>query len=111
MPRRFLPLFLCGAALIAPSTASAQGGTLHAARARAAHTLHKALAVTHGRGVKTGRELTPLLKDLAVRMKNLRGAQRREPADLLERPPLGQTSPTESGYTVPEHNPPYCTAH
>src|SRR3954453_20360490 len=111
MPRRLLPLIVTGAALIAPAPASADGGSLHAARARAAHTLHKAIAVSHGRGVKTGFELTPLLKELDVRMKYLTGTQRREAPRLLQRPPLGQASPTESGYTVPEHNPPYCTAH
>src|SRR3954468_25036839 len=111
MPRRLLPLIVTGAALIAPAPASADGGSLHAARARAAHTLHRAIAVSHGRGVKTGFELTPLLKELDVRMKYLTGTQRREATRLLQRPPLGQASPTESGYTVPEHNPPYCTAH
>src|SRR5207244_9813345 len=75
------------------------------------HTLHSALAVTHGRGVKTGRELTPLLKDLAMRMKYLTGTRRREAVGLLERPTLGQTSPGENGYAVAEHNPPYCTIH
>src|SRR6266576_3098042 len=111
MLRRSLPLILSGAALIAPPSASAHGERLHAARARAAHTLHRAMAVVHGRGVKTGRELTPLLKDLDVRMRYLAGTQRREAVQLLTRPTLGQTSTGENGYTVGEHDPPYCSAH
>jgi hypothetical protein len=111
MPRRFLPLILTGAALIAPASASAHGGSLHAARARAAQTLHKAMAVAHGHGVKTGHELTPLLKDLAVRLKYLTGTQKREATRMLLRPTLGQANAGETGYTVPEHDPPYCTLH
>jgi hypothetical protein len=111
MLRRSLPLILTGAALIAAAPASAHGGGLTAARARAAHTLHKAIAVAHGRGVATGRELTPLLKDLDVRMKYLAGTQRREAVHMLERPTLGQTSPGENGYAVPEHNPAFCSIH
>jgi hypothetical protein len=111
MLRRSLPLIVCGAALIVPASAGASGGGLTAARARAAHTLHKAVAVAHGRGVKTGRELTPLLKDLDVRMKYLTGAQKREATGLLLRPTLGQTNSGEAGYSVAEHDPPYCTAH
>jgi hypothetical protein len=111
MLRRSLPLILSGAALIAPASASASGGGLHAARAQAAQTLHKAQAVVHGRGVKTGHELTPLLKALAVRAKYLRGAERREAARLLARPTLGQANAGETGYTVPEHDPPFCSAH
>src|SRR5947208_1589602 len=100
MPRRFLPLILTGAALIAPSTASAAGGSVRAARATAAATLHKAQAIRHGRGVKTGFELTPLLKELSVRMKYLTGTQRREAVAMLQRPTIGPSQ--IFGYSAPD---------
>ena len=111
MLRRLLPLTLSCAALIAPAAASAHGGSLRAARAKAAETLHKAQAIRHGRGVKTGFELTPLLKELDVRMKYLTGTQRREAVAMLQRPTIGQTGIGENGYTVAEHDPPYCSEH
>src|SRR3954452_2099687 len=111
MPRRLLPLIVTGAALIAPAPARSARGSFHAAPSGPDHTLHRAIAVSHGRGVKTGFELTPLLKELDVRMKYLTGTQRREATRLLARPTLGQANTGENGYTVPEHDPPYCTLH
>jgi hypothetical protein len=108
--RRTACLVFACAALAVPAQAEAGGG-VRAARARAAHTLHAAVAVAHGAHVKTGHELTPLLKDLDVRMRYLTAAQKREAARLLARPTLGETNTGESGYAVSEHDPPYCTLH
>jgi hypothetical protein len=68
-------------------------------------------AVVHGHAGMYGHDLSPLLKELAVRMRVLTGMQKREAQGLLERPTMGQTAPGEDGYTVPEHNPPYCSLH
>jgi hypothetical protein len=57
-------------------------------------------------------ELTPILKQLAVRLPGLEGAQRREAQSLLARPTDGDADPQGNGYEVPEApGSPYCTAH
>jgi Big-like domain-containing protein len=55
-------------------------------------------------------EPTPVLRDLAVRLPSLRGAERRQAHALLARPTDGDADPQGSGYTVPEATP-YCSAH
>jgi hypothetical protein len=65
--------------------------------------------VASGRG--HGRELTPLLKELAVKLPALEGKDRARARRLLTRPTIGDTAANEDGYTAPEHNPPLCSAH
>jgi hypothetical protein len=72
--------------------------------------LRKAASAMSGRAGQ-GRELTPLLKDLAVSLPALRGADRTRARRILARPTLGETASNEDGYTVPEHSGPFCSAH
>jgi hypothetical protein len=117
MPRRPLPillLLLVALALPASAGASIQPfGTLSAGPGAQspAQTLRKAEAAASGRGGVDGRELTPLLKELAVDMPALGGSDQRRAQRLLARPTLGQSGANEQSYTVAEHNPPFCSAH
>ena len=63
------------------------------------------------RGAGDGREVTPLLKDLAVALPKLNGEDRKLAQRLLARPTRGEAGPGEEQYAVAEHNPPYCSAH
>jgi hypothetical protein len=57
-------------------------------------------------------DLTPILKQLSVRLPGLEGSQRRQAHSLLARPTDGSTDPQDNGYDVPEAPAsPYCTAH
>src|SRR3954447_20728678 len=118
MPRRLLPaLLLLLAVLALPGMAGA--AVRHIAppaqpdssplSAKAA--LRKATAVSHGRGVERGFELTPLLKQVALKLPQLSGRDRWRATKLLARPTASGGSPGEPPYSVPEHSPPYCTAH
>jgi hypothetical protein len=58
------------------------------------------------------RQLTPLLKQLAIRLPHLRGAERRRAESLLARPTDGNADPQANGWTVPEaSNSPACSDH
>lgn len=114
MPKRTLPLLALLFALGLPGAASASiqhfgtvsdGSDSLSPKA----TLHKAEAAFAGRGRST--ELTPLLKELAVKLPALQGADRTRARRLLARPTQGEAAANESGYSVPEHNPPLCSAH
>jgi hypothetical protein len=74
--------------------------------ASSAHTLLKRAqrAWLPGNGLRRG-ELTPLLRQLAVRLPELRGADRRQAEALLARPTDGSADPQGSGYTVGEATP------
>ena len=114
MPRRLAPILLALLALAAPAVASATPRvTLHDQRVHriTLRALHRAEAVREGRGVKTGFELTPLLKEVAVGLRTLTGADHARARRLLERPTMGDAQAGEDQYTVPEHSPPYCSAH
>src|SRR5215213_8064747 len=63
------------------------------------------------RGAGDGHEVTPLLKDLAVALPKLDGADRKLAQRLLARPTRGEAAPNEEQYSVAEHNPPLCSAH
>src|SRR5438270_11174643 len=105
---------LAGALLAGPSAANAsphglmEGGGVKARR-EAVQALHRAKAALTGHGLKTGFEVTPLLKELVVRLESLHGRDHAEARRLLERPTDMANDPAGSGYTVPEHMP-YCTA-
>ena len=63
------------------------------------------------RGAGDGREVTPLLKELAVALPELDGSDRKLAQRLLARPTRGEAGPNEEQYSVAEHDPPYCSAH
>jgi hypothetical protein len=116
VPRRLVITAL--ACLIGAAPAAAQehghkhGGELRSASSskEARETLREAKALLDGRGVETGRELTPVLKDLAVRLKALPAGEEREARAILLRPTQGQAQAGEDAYTVPEA-PPVCSSH
>jgi hypothetical protein len=113
MLRRSFPLLALAAALAAPAGAQAELQRFEARDAGAqspAKVLRKAEAVASGRGARSGRELTPLLKELAVALPGLEAAERRRARRLLARPTLGEASANEQSYTVAEQ-PALCTAH
>src|SRR4051794_23897741 len=57
-------------------------------------------------------DLTPILKQLAVRLPGLQGSERREAQSLLARPSDGAADPQGNGYSVPEAaGSPHCSAH
>src|SRR4051812_5831317 len=113
--RRLLPPLLLLLVVALPSSAGAAVYHLQSASASdkpvtPKQALRKAEAAVAGR-TGQGRELTPLLKDLAVKLPALSGADRQRARRLLARPTLGETAPNEDGYSVAEHNPPLCSAH
>jgi hypothetical protein len=55
-------------------------------------------------------DLTPILRELAARLPELRGSERTQAQGLLARPTDGPSDPLGDGYSVPEA-PPLCSAH
>lgn len=105
-----------GVALAAAPARAADGDpaaktarTAHDARAAEA-ALARAERLRAGRGVRTGRELSPALQQLALRLPALSGAERRRGEALLARPADGAADPFGDGYTVPEAAP-FCSTH
>lgn len=72
--------------------------------------LARATRLRDGRGVRTGRELTHALQELAARLPALRGEERRRGERLLARPSDGAADPFGDGYTVAEAAP-HCSTH
>jgi hypothetical protein len=116
MVRRLLPIPLLALALIAPASADAATETFGNAGASTDSlspraTLHKAqTALEDGRGVSDGTEITPLLKQLALKLPGLRGAERKRALGLLARPTQGQGSSNELEYETAEQKP-VCSDH
>src|SRR3954447_14844807 len=115
MPKRTLPLLAVLFALGIPGAGAASiqhFGTVSGGSDSLSpkQTLRKAEAVAAGRSSGRGYELTPLLKDLAVKLPALNGSDRSRARRLLARPTQGETAANESGYSVPEHTPPLCSA-
>ena len=79
-------------------------------RARAQAALDKAQGLLDGRGVKTGRELTLVLAELARTREALPVEERREARAVLARPTDGIADPQGDGYTTSEATP-YCTTN
>jgi hypothetical protein len=101
--RRALPLVALLAALLTP--AAAQAG------ASARTTLHKAsAALTTQAKPRQARNVTPLLKQLALKLPSLHGSERTKAARLLARPTIGQGAPGELEYEVSEATP-FCSDH
>src|SRR3954451_20496596 len=116
MTRRLLPIALLALALLVPAGAAAKTvhfGDVHApsdAKSPRA-TLHKArAALLDGDGVRKGSEVTPLLKQLALKLPSLTGAERKRAVGLLQRPTQGEGGNNELEYEVAEQ-PPLCSAH
>ncbi len=89
-----------------PAAASATEPTT---RADAKDALQEAQDALDGKGVRTGREVTPALARLAAGKSLLGSTDKREANALLARPTDGAADPQGSGYTVPEATP-VCTA-
>jgi methionine-rich copper-binding protein CopC len=100
MTKRLLPIALVLLLLPASALAASPRTTLHKAGA----------ALDTGKGVRNGKEVTPLLKQLAVTLPALRGADRTRAARLLARPTPGQGASGELEYEVPEATP-WCSDH
>src|SRR3954468_2260253 len=75
-----------------PAVALAKGG--RGERTAAQHALEKVKDLKKGIGVRTGRELTPALADLAARRGTLDSTDRKQAATFLARP----TDSTDSDY-------------
>jgi hypothetical protein len=106
MARRnfLLALTLACAALVAPSAASADKTT-------AKDALRLARQIQNGHGVKTGQELTPVLRTLAIKLPELKGAERRRAEAMLARPTQGEATDNDTrAYSVPEA-PVLCGTH
>ena len=99
MLRLLLPVAVFALSAAAPAAAVSPRASA-AAEKRAERALEQAEDLRDGRGVRTGRELTPALHDLARRFRHLRGDERDRAVDLLARP-------TDSG--DPDAYPPAAT--
>jgi hypothetical protein len=116
MIRRSLYISLLALALLVPATAGAAVQSFGTIRAPAAEkspraTLHKAQsALLDGRGVRRGAEITPLLKQLALKLPSLHGAERKRAVQLLTRPTQGQGGSNELEYETAEEKP-LCSDH
>jgi hypothetical protein len=96
------PLLLSAALLtLGVSPAAAAGARAHsAAHQHAQAVLHEAGDLHDGRGVRTGRELTDALRELALGVRHLRGADRERAVALLARPDDGDLgTPADESFT------------
>jgi hypothetical protein len=111
VPRRLALIALACLAVAAP--AEARTRDLHSASSRreARAVLKKAEAVRDGQGVATGKELSPLLKDLAIRYRSLTGKEQRDALELLARPSAGQATAGEEAYAPEATEHVVCSAH
>jgi hypothetical protein len=117
MTRRLLPIAVLAFALLAPGAADATTESFgHAASSSGdakspRATLHKAqAALLDGRGVARGRDVTLLLKQLALKLPSLTGAERKSAVRLLTRPTPGQGGSNELEYQTNEEKP-FCSDH
>ncbi|HEX8741718.1 MAG TPA: Ig-like domain-containing protein [Thermoleophilaceae bacterium] len=112
MPLR--PILIALALLVTAAPAAAdepvRAGSA-GARAEARDTLAEARALFDGRGVDTGKELSPVLKDLAVRLKALPSSEQREARSILARPTSGQEQAGEQPYSSKAEEHRLCSAH
>jgi hypothetical protein len=112
VPLRSILILIASLVVAAPAAADAPVRASSAGdRSEARETLREAQALLDGRGVETGKELTPVLKELAVRLKALPSDDRREARQILARPTVGQAQAGEEAYqpNTTEHS--ICTAH
>ena len=105
MLKRTLQTTLLLALACAPAAAASPQA--HTAAEQAAEaSLQETEQLLDGRGVRTGRELTDSLRELATRVRHLRGEDRERAIALLSRP-TDADAPADERYTVPEL-PPLC---
>jgi hypothetical protein len=117
VPRHLAPIAIALLAAASPAAAAAaeRPGThgIHSATARreALQSLDRAKRIADGRGVDTGRELTPALRELAIRLRSLPTSRRGEAVRLMARPTQDQTQPGEEAYdpAAVEHS--FCSEH
>src|SRR5947208_14587271 len=112
-PRRLAPPSIAVLVLVAAAAAApARAESVHAARVhRAIVALHAAESARRGVGVRSGFEVTPALRELFIRYRDLPRRDRREAAKVLARPTDGAADPDQGGYSVSEApNSPYCPA-
>ena len=96
--------------VLACAPAAAASPRAHsAAQQRAEASLEQAEQLLNGRGVRTGREATEALRQLATRIRHLRGDEREQAIALLSRP-TDADAPVDERYSVPEL-PPLCDAN
>jgi hypothetical protein len=96
--------------VLACAPAAAAAPRAHsAAEQRAEGSLEEAQQLLDGHGVRTGREATLALHELATRIRHLRGDDREQAVALLSRP-TDADAPSDEAYTVPEL-PPLCDAN
>jgi hypothetical protein len=107
--RRWTPVATTGAvlaALLFAGSAHAAGSAdrgLRTDRAAATRALDRAQALAHGHGVKTGREMTGALRELALREPALSAADDKQAQSLLGRPTDGNDTQQPGGpYTADE---------
>ena len=115
--RSLLALALTAAALLAPTSASAATGLRLNGRGASADprtasdALRLARRIQDGHGVETGRELSPVLRTLAVKLPQLHGAERRRAERMLARPTVGDSTSNDNRvYEVAEAKP-VCGTH
>ncbi len=87
--------------VLACAPAAAASPRAHsAAEQRAEASLEQAEQVLNGRGVRTGREATEVLRQLSLSVRNLRGEDRAMAAQLLRRPEVEGPTACEGGFCV-----------
>ena len=112
MPLRITLIVIASLVCAAPAAADAPvRASSSGAREEARDTLRDAQALLDGRGVETGKELTPVLKDLAVQLKALPSDDRAEARRILQRPTVGQAQPGESAYAAGSVEHSHCSQH
>ena len=112
MPLRVALILIASLALAAPAAADQRVRASSAgARGEARETLREARALLDGRGVRTGKELTPVLKELSAGLKALPGAEQREARRILLRPTRGQAQAGEEAYDAGTTEHSLCTEH
>ena len=99
MLNRTLPTILVVLACAPVAAAAPRAHT--AAEQRAEASLQETEQLLNGRGVRTGRELTHALHELATRIRHLRGDERERAIALLSRP-TDADAPSDERFTVPE---------
>jgi hypothetical protein len=112
LPLRPIVILLAVLATAAPAAADQRVSASSAgARQDARDSLAKAKRLFDGNGVHTGKELTPVLKDLAIHLKALPAAEQREARALLARPSAGQAQAGEDAYSAKATEHRLCSEH
>ncbi len=115
MPSRLIVILLAASSLAAPAAANAASGpvVLRAAQQRQSgeRALHEARATLSGARPKAPFHVTALLKQVAVALPALKGRERTDAERILARPTALDAQRAANAYSVPEHDPPFCSVH